>query len=266
MTKITILATLGVVILVSIVVSGIAHKRHKEEEMRKLKLKRAKKTATEIEKVFRPLMPVAIKTDIYQLIGKYWTNVLSEAQKLAKEDTEIAASLNKAQQLIDKAINTEEHSTPAQTASEIKAYQYAVTMALNMIRKLPNLGYISSSQLADIEVYMKQQYIEVEVHSHLNLARKFASKDDKTSAKTHFRHAQNKLQQSKVHGKEKNDWVKAISAETRSLLENQELPQESPTPPSVEPQEVEAKIEQEPAKRDAVSQFLNMNPNKKRIG
>lgn len=263
MTKIIVIAALGFIILLSVVISGIAHKRHKAEELRLLKIKRAQKTAAEIEQVFKSLLPVALKHSIYQLLGQYWTDVLNEALTLSKGNSEFRSSLDKAQQLIDKALNTEEHSSPATTPSAVKSYQHAVTLALNMIRKLPKLGYLSSAQLSDIELYMKQQYAEVEIYSHLQSARMFIKKGDRSSGRTHFRYAQNKLLQSKVHGPEKKEWVTAIGEESKLLLEEKEVAQEQQTTST--PQ-VETKAEKPPVKRDAVSQFLNMDPNKKRIG
>lgn len=208
------------VIVVSIVLSGIAHKRHKAQELIRLQTKRAKKSAAEIQTIFENIAPIGCDKNLYEILGKSWIEFLVLAKKHSPDDPEVPVSLRHAEKLITDTLTGQIEIKPALSDGKIQSYQRAVTNTLTHMKKLTSQNRLSTSDLDDWSLYLKKKYVEVEVDAHIAQAERCLSNDDKAGASTHFRVAQNKLIQSKVHGDDKATRIAEIGRMADSIYAN----------------------------------------------
>lgn len=205
------------VIVVSIVLSGIAHRRHKAQELLRLQTKRAKKNAAEIQTIFENIAPIGCDKKLYEILGKSWIEFLSLAKKHSPDDPEVPVTLRHAEKLITDTLTGKIEPQPALSDGKIQAYQRAVTNTLTHMKKLTSQNKLNSHDLDDWSLYLKKKYVEVEVDAHIAQAERCMDNNDKAGASTHYRVAQNKLIQSKVHGDEKTTRITEIGKMADSI-------------------------------------------------
>ena len=225
------------IVIGSIAFSAAAHKKHKQQEMLRLQIRRAKKNAEEVQKLFESVAEIGLDVGLYDLIGKYWLALLHQALQFAPDDPEIGVMSRHAQQLIQAAKSNPE-AQAAMSDGEIKAQQMAVTGLLNHLKKFCSQGKLTAEELEEWTLYLKRKYVEVEVEAHLAQAERCITNDEKSAASTHYRYAQNKLLQSKVHGPEKNERITEIGAMAKAIYSggnsdtaSNDNPQEFPSAP-----------------------------------
>lgn len=220
----TILISLAAVMVVGTLIGWLAQSRIRYYRQIKLRVAERKIKAKQLFYILEGLARTSCDPRVRQLIGERVLSYIEQIMDINPKEPGVKIIFSATQKVMAlPAKNTCYDVSIADNDGDIKHLQRLVLAAIAQIKKLPRRGSVTHSESRELELHLKMIYVQIEVDAHLQKADLAAEAGDKGTAGNHYRIAQNKLAQSRYHGKGKREKMVEIGNTIRAMFDRQDV-------------------------------------------
>lgn len=199
----------------------MAYRRQQRIQLTKSKIRQFKQKADELIDIRNTLLRADDEYESIILVQSLILSNLTHAQQLDSENEHLRMEVEKETYYLDlyKSQKRENEINKAfDSDSDIQSTNIRLNSFARILLKAKKTGAVSAAKCADIARHMQKLRLDIEVESHLKQARSFLANDDRVLAQSHLKQAKEALRTSPLEFPEKNQRIKDIAEEIKSVM------------------------------------------------
>lgn len=227
---------LGLIFVVSLIVSGFAYKRQQSINEKKRQIRHLQQSKVDYQDTLNALLQVDKSTELACLLQKQVINLCERVITVDPTLEESRNNLEKEQAFLKqiKEGSANSNATPAKNSDEEIG---VANLQLNQVTKLLSSSYkkgkLPKGKYVEFINHINRLRLDIDVESHTNQGERYADKSDWIMSQSHFKLAKEALRTTKIEFPERNEKIRHLSERIKELQKRSFIT-EAPNP-KVEP-------------------------------
>lgn len=214
MSSTLVISLIALVVVISLVASGISYSRQQAMKKRKLQITKLRQQADELLGYISLLLRIDQSYELLIEIQSLAVRALKAAHQLAPDDQLITTNLRTQEgKLLGYHSAQRDNAVTCYVASDIELNQ--ARSQIGQISKLldiyRNKGSLTAAKCQEMQIHLQSLKTELNINSHLYQADHFGEVGDMTMYQMHIKQALDTLKKNGPDSKEKNERIRELS-------------------------------------------------------
>ena len=233
----TIITAITILILLSLIISGISYSRQQAMAKLRIKISQYRQQSDELLGHIALLLKVDPQYQLITQLQVIAVNTLKLANSLSPTDQIISDNLRIQNQRLSE-LKEKKREEPAveffETETELNQLKSQIAQISKLLEIYRNRGELSIDKSNTYNAHLKKISFELTVNSHMNQARKCGERDDVATYQMHLKQARDLIKKSEMEENEKNKRIKELTDILNEVKKTNKILPESPKKISAE--------------------------------
>ena len=233
----TIITAITILILLSLIISGISYSRQQAMAKLRIKISQYRQQSDELLGHIALLLKVDPQYQLITQLQVIAVNTLKLANSLSPTDQIISDNLRIQNQRLSE-LKEKKREEPAveffETETELNQLKSQIAQISKLLEIYRNRGELSIDKSNTYNAHLKKISFELTVNSHMNQARKCGERDDVATYQMHLKQARDLIKKSEMEENEKNKRIKELTDILNEVKKPNKILPESPKKISAE--------------------------------
>ena len=233
----TIITAITILILLSLIISGISYSRQQAMAKLRIKISQYRQQSDELLGHIALLLKVDPQYQLITQLQVIAVNTLKLANSLSPTDQIISDNLRIQNQRLSE-LKEKKREEPAveffETETELNQLKSQIAQISKLLEIYRNRGELSIDKSNTYNAHLKKISFELTVNSHMNQARKCGERDDVATYQMHLKQARDLIKKSEMEENEKNKRIKELNDILNEVKKTNKIIPESPKKISAE--------------------------------
>ena len=220
MTTIIIISILGGLLLLSIILSSIAHKKQQALSLKKSQINQLSRSIFDLEETLNTILHIDTSYDLVLILHQQILSMVEKKLELNPNDRKAQKQFEQHKTLNTQYRNNERHneiSKAMQSDEAINLATFQLLQTSKLLQKFRLNKKLSPAKFNELSNHIHRLKLDIEVESHIAQADRYAASNDAVMAQSHLKQARESLRAFSSDFPEKAQLIRTLSVKIKEI-------------------------------------------------